>query len=192
MSLLQHYKTFVKQHPSLVLNLERLLHWVAWNPERFSGSEFAYEAFNAAVGLLGIYNESILTEHPDYNATVARYALWLAAVEQVRAHQRSCTANVRFHSQLKPSTQRESLPQASLATPIICQLQQTTQPLNSLLATGSVCQLFAPVRRCFGNVSMCHLMSLQVQTLVELRAIQLEQRGKMSRYGPLMVLESVK
>eukprot|EP00878_Enallax_costatus_P039270 GHUV01044854.1.p1 GENE.GHUV01044854.1~~GHUV01044854.1.p1 ORF type:complete len:173 (+),score=50.57 GHUV01044854.1:193-711(+) len=113
MSLLQHYKTFVKQHPSLVLNLERLLHWVAWNPERFSGSEFAYEAFNAAVGLLGIYNESILTEHPDYNATVARYALWLAAVEQV-------------------------------------------------------------------------------QTLVELRAIQLEQRGKMSRYGPLMVLESVK
>jgi hypothetical protein len=33
---------------------------------------------------------------------------------------------------------------------------------------------------------------LQVQTLVELRAIQLEQRGKMSRYGPLMALELVK
>lgn len=83
MHLLQHYKSFVKQHPTLVLNLERLLHWVAWNPERFSGSEFAYEAFNAAVGLLGIYNESILAEHPDYSATVAKYALWLAAVQQV-------------------------------------------------------------------------------------------------------------
>lgn len=32
----------------------------------------------------------------------------------------------------------------------------------------------------------------QVQTLVELRAIHLEQRGKMSRYGPLAVLEAVK
>lgn len=87
MSLLQSYKGFVRAHPGLVLNAERLLHWVAWNPERFSGSEYAYEAFNAAVGLLGIYNESILTEHPDYNATVAKYALWLAAVEQV-----SCNA----------------------------------------------------------------------------------------------------
>ncbi|WIA41960.1 hypothetical protein OEZ86_009264 [Tetradesmus obliquus] len=113
MSLLRSYKGFVRAHPGLVLNAERLLHWVAWNPERFSGSEYAYEAFNAAVGLLGIYNESILTEHPEYNATVAKYALWLAAVEQV-------------------------------------------------------------------------------QTLVELRAIQMEQRGKMSRYGPLMALELVK
>ncbi|KAF6252552.1 hypothetical protein COO60DRAFT_517416 [Scenedesmus sp. NREL 46B-D3] len=113
MSLLKSYKGFVRAHPGLVLNAERLLHWVAWNPERFSGSEYAYEGFNAAVGLLGIYNESILTEHPDYNVTVAKYALWLAAVEQV-------------------------------------------------------------------------------QTLVELRAIQLEQRGKMSRYGPLMALELIK
>jgi hypothetical protein len=83
MSLLQSYKSFVRAHPGLVLNAERLLHWVVWNPERFSGSEYAYEGFNAAVGLLGIYNESILAEHPDYNATVAKYALWLAAVEQV-------------------------------------------------------------------------------------------------------------
>lgn len=97
MSPLQHYKNFVKQHPGLVLNLERLLHWVAWNPERFSGSEFAYEAFNAAVGLLGIYNESIIAEHPDYNATVAKYAFLLAAVEQVsvltfiHTYSQSCT-----------------------------------------------------------------------------------------------------
>lgn len=38
-SLLRHYKAFVRQHPSLVVNAERLLHWLAWNPERFSGSE---------------------------------------------------------------------------------------------------------------------------------------------------------
>jgi hypothetical protein len=88
MSLLQSYKSFVRAHPGLVLNAERLLHWVVWNPERFSGSEYAYEGFNAAVGLLGIYNESILTEHPDYNATVAKYALWLAAVEQVGVNRR--------------------------------------------------------------------------------------------------------
>jgi hypothetical protein len=91
MSLLQSYKSFVRAHPGLVLNAERLLHWVVWNPERFSGSEYAYEGFNAIVGLLGIYNESILTEHPDYNTTVAKYAFWLAAVEQVGL-------NIRFSS----------------------------------------------------------------------------------------------
>ena len=32
----------------------------------------------------------------------------------------------------------------------------------------------------------------QVQTLVELRAIQLEAAGKMSRYGPLIALELLK
>eukprot|EP00879_Flechtneria_rotunda_P030831 GHRR01033522.1.p1 GENE.GHRR01033522.1~~GHRR01033522.1.p1 ORF type:complete len:112 (+),score=23.10 GHRR01033522.1:754-1089(+) len=83
MPLLQKYKAFVKRHPSIVLNAERLLHWVAWNPERFHGSEYAYEAFNAAVGLLGIYNESILADHPEYSDTIAKWALWLAAVEQV-------------------------------------------------------------------------------------------------------------
>ncbi len=33
---------------------------------------------------------------------------------------------------------------------------------------------------------------LQVQTLVELRAIDMERRGKMSRYGPLLLLELLK
>lgn len=32
----------------------------------------------------------------------------------------------------------------------------------------------------------------QIQTLIELRAIHLEQRGKMSRYAPLIVLEVLK
>lgn len=38
-SPLQHYKDFVRKHPGLVQNGERLLHWLVWNPERFSGSE---------------------------------------------------------------------------------------------------------------------------------------------------------
>jgi hypothetical protein len=32
----------------------------------------------------------------------------------------------------------------------------------------------------------------QVQTLIELRAIHMEQRGKMSKYGPLIALELLK
>jgi hypothetical protein len=35
------------------------------------------------VGLLGIYNESILSEHPGQQQDVANWAFWLAAVEQV-------------------------------------------------------------------------------------------------------------
>ncbi|PNH09016.1 hypothetical protein TSOC_004348 [Tetrabaena socialis] len=34
--------------------------------------------------------------------------------------------------------------------------------------------------------------NLQVETLIELRAMSLERQGKMSRYGPLVVVESVK
>lgn len=41
-------------------------------------------------------------------------------------------------------------------------------------------------------VCLICICMLQVETLVELRAIQLEQRGKMSRYGPLVVLEAIK
>jgi hypothetical protein len=37
--VLQQYKAFVRKHPSLIQNGERLLHWLVWNPERFSGSE---------------------------------------------------------------------------------------------------------------------------------------------------------
>lgn len=33
---------------------------------------------------------------------------------------------------------------------------------------------------------------LQVETLVELRAVHMEQHGKMSRYSPLLILESTK
>lgn len=43
----------------------------------------AYEGFNAAVGLLGVYNDAILSERPGQEQ-LARWALWLAAVEQVR------------------------------------------------------------------------------------------------------------
>lgn len=43
----------------------------------------AYESFNAAVGLLGLYNDAIIAEHPGQQKDVANWAFWLAAVEQV-------------------------------------------------------------------------------------------------------------
>lgn len=46
----------------------------------------AYESFNAAVGLLGIYNDAILSEQPgQQQQDAANWAFWLAAVEQVCA-----------------------------------------------------------------------------------------------------------
>ncbi|KAI8476029.1 MAG: hypothetical protein J3K34DRAFT_516939 [Monoraphidium minutum] len=116
MGPLELYKRFVREHSALVVNLERLAHWFAWSPERFGSdgarSEFAYEAWNAGVGLLGLYNESIMSGE-SCAAEGTDWGFLLAAVEQV-------------------------------------------------------------------------------QTLVELRAMQLEARGKMSRYGPLIALEALK
>jgi hypothetical protein len=87
MGPLQLYKDFVREHSALVVNLERLAHWVVWNPERFNGSEFAYEAFNAAVGLLGLYNESIIAGE-QVPADQTDWGFLLAAVEQVRVQWR--------------------------------------------------------------------------------------------------------
>ena len=84
MGPLEAYKSFVRQHSALVLNLERLAHWIVWNPERFNGSEFTYEAFNAAVGLLGLYNESIVAGD-EGSGEQMDWGFLLAAVEQVRA-----------------------------------------------------------------------------------------------------------
>jgi hypothetical protein len=51
----------------------------------------AYESFNAAVGLLGIYNEAILSEQPgQQQQDAANWAFWLAAVEQVRSARWRC------------------------------------------------------------------------------------------------------
>jgi hypothetical protein len=83
MGPLEAYKSFVRQHSALVVNLERLAHWVVWNPERFNGSEFSYEAFNAAVGLLGLYNDSIMAPE-DASGPQTDWGFLLAAVEQVR------------------------------------------------------------------------------------------------------------
>lgn len=77
---------FVRAHPALIQNLERLAHWVAWSPDRFSGSEFAYEAFNAGVGLAGLYHDTILNGElrPDAGAGTD-WGFLLAALEQVRS-----------------------------------------------------------------------------------------------------------
>jgi hypothetical protein len=80
---LEAYKRFVRENGSLVVNLERLAHWFAWSPDRFHGSEFGYEAFNAAVGLLGLYNESIMAEDDPGAGAQTDWGFALAAVEQV-------------------------------------------------------------------------------------------------------------
>lgn len=50
-----------------------------------------------------------------------------------------------------------------------------------------------PHGRCRGTSSLrAPVHKLQIETLVELRAMYLESKGKMSRYGPLAVLETVK
>jgi hypothetical protein len=118
MPVLQAYNRFVREHPNLVANLERLAHLLAYAPDRFfSGSEFGYEAFNAAVGLIGLYNDSLLNEKHGRSASGQDWGLWLAAVEQVgrgstpmtmqRARQRSprrarpaCSARLGMHSSL--------------------------------------------------------------------------------------------
>jgi Peroxisomal membrane protein (Pex16) len=85
MPLLRVYADFVKAHPGLVQNVERLAHWVVYaTPDRFSSSEYAYEGFIAALGLLGLLNESILAgETPGLDSSARAAAIWLAAVEQV-------------------------------------------------------------------------------------------------------------
>lgn len=92
----ERYKNFVREHPALVSNAEQLLHWVVWNPDRFTGSEYAYEAFNAAVGLVGIYNQSILAEKDGAQPQGANWYLWLAAVEQVHLLGRSRLSATRI------------------------------------------------------------------------------------------------
>jgi hypothetical protein len=89
--MLQAYKHFVREHSALVLNLERLAHWVAWSPERFNGSEVVYEAFNAAVGLLGLYNDSIISGEGPAAGEQTDYGFLLAALEQV-GRARGCPA----------------------------------------------------------------------------------------------------
>lgn len=82
---LEAYKEFVRNNASLITNLERLAHWVAWSPDRFQGSEFAYEAFNSAVGLVGLFNDSII--HGEVKPDGSEGTDWgfmLAALEQVR------------------------------------------------------------------------------------------------------------
>lgn len=83
-SPLDWYKEFVRRNESLVTNLERLAHWVAWSPDRFSGSEFAYEAFNSAVGLVGLLNDSIIHGESSAGDEGTDWGFMLAALEQVR------------------------------------------------------------------------------------------------------------
>lgn len=63
----------------------------------------AYESFNAAVGLLGIYNDAILSEQPgQQQQDAANWAFWLAAVEQVRGRVQSLCPAQQNSAQLRP------------------------------------------------------------------------------------------
>lgn len=76
----------------------------------------AYESFNAAVGLLGIYNDSILTEHHgQQQQDAAKWAFWLAAVEQVGTNQHT---RVALAAAVESTPQVHSVPGSpSLQTP---------------------------------------------------------------------------
>lgn len=87
MLLLERYKSWVRQHPGAVEGIERSLQLLTWFPDRFSSSEYALEGINAAVGLLGLWHESIVHNGAPSNGAAhsngRNWALWLAAVEQV-------------------------------------------------------------------------------------------------------------
>lgn len=81
-SLFEKYKSWVRRHPGMVQNLDWLLYLTVWNPQRMNSSEFGYEAYHAAVGLLSVWHQNIIDE---VNLPVKRpaYSLWLDALEQV-------------------------------------------------------------------------------------------------------------
>ena len=77
----------MRSNPGLVSNLDWLLYLALWNPNRLAASEFSYEAYHAAIGLLSVWHQHILDE-ADGGADGGRgqaYGLWLTAVEQVRS-----------------------------------------------------------------------------------------------------------
>ena len=80
---LEAYKEFVRNHPLSVQSLERLLQLFAWSPQRFSSSEFAYETYNAAIGLLSLWHENII--QGDHSGAAAQWQTCLTAVELVGA-----------------------------------------------------------------------------------------------------------
>lgn len=117
------------------------------------------------MGLLGVYNDAILSERAGQEA-VQQWALALAALEQVRAAWGGdCTTQSQGRvCRLLCAAWNEPLAVRAASLPLST-CRNPTQP--------------GPPRT-------------QVQTLIELRAIHLEQRGKMSRYGPLIFLELLK
>jgi hypothetical protein len=78
---LEAYKSWVRDHPFLIQNVERLLQLFAWSPQRFSSSEFAYETYSAAIGLLSLWHENII--HGDQSSAAANWQTLLTAVELV-------------------------------------------------------------------------------------------------------------
>jgi hypothetical protein len=119
----------------------------------------AYESFNAAVGLLGIYNDSILTEHPgQQQQEAAKWAFWLAAVEQVStslAHtcgiDSSCVA-------IGPSTILQPLGNdlPTLSAPCMCIQHKPGTRMQHLAAVADITSHLAPDKGC-NTVTIQHL-----------------------------------
>lgn len=80
--MLKAYKDWVKRHPGTVQNLDWLLYLTVWSPTRIGSSEYGYEAYHAAVGLLALWHQHIL-EEDELPTTRPKPYLWLDALEQV-------------------------------------------------------------------------------------------------------------
>lgn len=86
MSVLQQYKTWVRNNHNLIGAIEGGLSSLTWLlPDRFSESELNLEALNSFLGFLGLFHESILNE-PLYQKGVpqpVQWSFWLGAAQQV-------------------------------------------------------------------------------------------------------------
>lgn len=84
--MLEAYKAWVRRHPGVVQNLELLLYVTMWSPARLgaSASEFGYEAYHAAIGLLSVWHQHLLGDGAAGGAAASRsLGVWLDALEQV-------------------------------------------------------------------------------------------------------------
>ena len=85
MKPVQRYKAWVRANSNLIGAIEGGLSSLTWLlPDRFSDSELSLEGLNTFIGLLSLYNESILQE-PAYAKDQRKptpWPFWLGAIQQ--------------------------------------------------------------------------------------------------------------
>jgi hypothetical protein len=84
-SLVDAYRSWLRQHPTLVSSLESGLTTLTYLlPDRFGGSsELLYESLNAACGLLRTWHDHLLR---DEHAPGAALHMLISALHQVRSY----------------------------------------------------------------------------------------------------------